>query len=76
MKNLPAMQEPQETWAQSLGQEDPLEEEMKTHSNILGRIIPGTEEAYRLKTIRSQRFRHNRVTEHAHACICITDSLC
>ena len=35
MKNLPAMQEPQETWAQSLGQEDPLEEGMATHSSIL-----------------------------------------
>ena len=31
-KNLPAMQE---TWVQSLGQEDPLEKEMATHSNIL-----------------------------------------
>ena len=31
-KNLPAMQE---TWARSLGQEDPLEEEMTTHSSIL-----------------------------------------
>ena len=29
------MQEMQETWVQSLGQEDPLEEEMKTHSSIL-----------------------------------------
>ena len=42
-----------------LDQEDSLEEEMETHSNILGRIIPGTEEAYRLKAIRSQRIRHN-----------------
>ena len=32
MKNLPAMQE---MWSQSLGQEDPLEEEMATHSSIL-----------------------------------------
>ena len=30
-------------WVQSLGQEDPLEEEMATHSNILAREIPGTE---------------------------------
>ena len=29
------MQEPQEMWVQSLGQEDPLEEDMVTHSNIL-----------------------------------------
>ena len=32
VKNLPAMQE---TWVQSLGQEDPLEKEMSSHSNIL-----------------------------------------
>ena len=35
VKNLPATQETQETWGQSLGQEDPLEEEMATHSSIL-----------------------------------------
>ena len=35
VKNPPAMQETQETWVQSLGQEDPLEEEMATHSSIL-----------------------------------------
>ena len=36
VKNLPTMQE---TWAQSLGQEDPLEKEMATHSSILAWII-------------------------------------
>ena len=41
VKNLPAMQE---TWVQSLGWEDPLEEEMATHSNILAWKIPQTEE--------------------------------
>ena len=35
VKHLPAVQETQETWVQSLGWEDPLEEEMATHSNIL-----------------------------------------
>ena len=35
VKNLPAMQETQETWVQSLGQEDPLENEMTPHSSIL-----------------------------------------
>ena len=35
VKNLPAMQEPQEIQVRSLGQEEPLEEEMATHSNIL-----------------------------------------
>ena len=35
VKNLPEMQETQETWVQSLGQVDPLEEEMETHSSVL-----------------------------------------
>ena len=35
LKNLPAMQETQETWVRSLGWEDPLEESMATHSSIL-----------------------------------------
>ena len=43
-KNLPAMQEPQETLVQSLGQEDPLEEGRATHSSILAWRIPWTEE--------------------------------
>ena len=43
-KNLPAMQETQETWVRSLGQEDPLEEGMATHSSILAWRIPWTEE--------------------------------
>ena len=37
VKNPPAVQENQEAWLQSLSQEDPLEEEMATHSNILAR---------------------------------------
>ena len=41
IKNLPAVQE---TWVQSLGQRDPLEKEMTTHSNILDWRIPWTEE--------------------------------
>ena len=41
VKNLPAMQE---TWVQSLGQEDPLKEGMATHSSILAWRIPWTEE--------------------------------
>ena len=36
----PVMQEPQETRARSLGQEDPLDEEMATHSSILSRKTP------------------------------------
>ena len=41
VKNLPAMQE---TWVQSLGQEDPLEKGMATHSSVLAWRIPWTEE--------------------------------
>ena len=41
VKNPPAMQE---TWVQSLGWEDPLEEEIASHSSILIRRIPWTEE--------------------------------
>ena len=41
VKRLPATQE---TWVRSLGQEDPLEKEMETHSSILAWKIPWTEE--------------------------------
>ena len=44
VKNLPAIQEPQETRVLSMGQEDPLEEEMATYSSILAWRIPWTEE--------------------------------
>ena len=43
VKNVPAMQEPQETQVQSLGQEVPLEEGMATHSSILAWEISWTE---------------------------------
>ena len=45
VKNLPTMQETQETQVPSLGQEDPPEKEMATHSSILTGEIPQTEEA-------------------------------
>ena len=45
VKNLPAMQE---TWVTSLGQEDPLDKEMATHSSILTWRIPRTEVSGRL----------------------------
>ena len=44
VKNLPAIQESQETQVQSLGWEDPLEKGLATHSNILAQRIPWTEE--------------------------------
>ena len=44
VKNMPAIQKTQETWVQSLSQEDPLEKEMATHSSILVCKIPWTKE--------------------------------
>ena len=55
-KNLPAIQEMR---VQSLGREDPLEEEMATHSSILARNILWTEEPGGLQPMRSQRVRHD-----------------
>ena len=55
VKNLPALQEPQEMQVQSLGQEDPLEEDMTTQSSILAWRIPWTEEPRGLQSIGFQR---------------------
>ena len=49
------MQEMQETQIRSLGQEDPLEEEMATHSNILARKIPWTEEPSGLQSMSGKQ---------------------
>ena len=63
VKNLPEMQE---TWVQSLGQEDPLEEEsMATHSSIVAWRIPWTKEPGRLQSMGSQRVGHEWVTKHS-----------
>ena len=59
VKNLPAMQEMQETLVQTLGWEDPLKEGMATHSSILAWSIPWTEEPGRLQYTGSQRVGHN-----------------
>ena len=55
----------QEMWVQSLGQEDPLEEEMATHSSILAWRIPWTEEPGGLQSMGLQRGKHDYMTEHA-----------
>ena len=52
VKNPPAMQE---TWVRSLGQEDPLEKEMATHSSILAWEIPWTEEPGALQSMGLQK---------------------
>ena len=46
-----------EIWVQCLSREDPLEEEIATHSRVLARIIPGTEEPGRLHSVGSLRSR-------------------
>ena len=46
-------------WVQSLGREDPLEEEMATHSSILAWKILRTEESGELQSMGSQRVRHD-----------------
>jgi len=56
VKNPPPIQE---TQLQSLGQEDPLEKGMATHSSILVWRIPWTEEPGRLQSMGSQRVGHN-----------------
>ena len=55
VKNLPAMQE---TWIQSLGQDDPLENGMATRSDIFWRL-PWTEEPGGLQSVGSHRVRHD-----------------
>ena len=59
LKRLPPMRE---TWVRSLGWEDPLEEEMVTHSSILAWRIPWTEKPSRLQFAGSQRVGHDWVT--------------
>jgi len=56
VKNLPAIWE---TWVRSLGQEDPLEKGMVTHSSILAWRIPWIEEPDRLQSMRLQRVGHD-----------------
>ena len=56
VKNLPAMRD---TQFRPLGQEDPLEKEVATHSSILAWIISWTEEPGGLQLVRSQRVGHD-----------------
>ena len=63
LKRLPAMQE---TWVQSLGQEDPLEKEMTPHSNTLAWRIPWTKEPGGLQFMGSQRVRYDRAAFTSH----------
>ena len=56
LKCLPAMRD---TWVQSLGQEDPLEKEMATHSSTLAWKIPWMEEPGRLPSMGLKRIGHD-----------------
>ena len=58
VRNLPAKPGDIEMWVWSLGEEDPLEKEMATHSSILAWRIPWTEEPSRLQSIGSHRAGH------------------
>ena len=56
VKNLPAMQE---SWVQSLGMENPLEEGMATHTSFLAWRTPWTQESGRLQSMGSQKVGHD-----------------
>ena len=62
IKNSPANLETQEMWVLSLGWEDPLEQEMASHSSILAWRIPWTEEPGGPLSMGCQRVRYDRVT--------------
>jgi len=59
VKNLPVMQETQESSIRSLGQDYPLEEKMAIHSSILAWEIPWTEEPGGPQSMGLQRVRHD-----------------
>ena len=64
-KRLPTVRE---TWVQSLGQEDPLQKEMSTHSNTLAWKIPWTEEHSRLPSPWGRK--ESDTTERLHFTLC------
>ena len=59
VKNPPAMQKTPEIWVRSLGQEDPLEKGMATHSSVPPWRIPWTEEPGGPQFMGSQRVGHD-----------------
>ena len=66
VKNLSAVQEPQETWVQPLGLEDPLKEGMAIHSSVLAWRISWTEEPGGLQSVGLQKVRHKGSDLYAH----------
>ena len=73
LKNLPAMQE---TRVPSLGQEDPLEKGMATHSSILAWRIPWREEPGRLQSMGLQRVSLGHYQEKADSPVCLDYMIC
>ena len=71
------MQEMQEMWVQSLGQEDPLEKEMANYSSILAWKISRTEEPGGLQFMRLQRVGHDgahiNTSSHMHMTVRVID---
>ena len=65
VKNLPVMQE---TQVQPLGQEDPLEKEIETHSSILAWEILWTEESGKVQSMGSQKIRPNLAKINNNMC--------
>ena len=65
----------QEMRVLSLGQEDPMEKEMATHSSILAGEIPRAKEPGGLQSLGSQRVRHDWVTEHASYILTVVHSV-
>ena len=71
MRETQEMQETQEMRFGSLGQEDSLEEEMATHSNILAWKIPWTEELSRLQSTGSLKVVYTHTHTHTHPRGCV-----
>ena len=69
VKNPPVMQK---TQVRPLGQEDPLEKGMDTHSSILALRIPWTEEPGGLQSMGSQTAGQDRETKHTHTPLLVT----
>ena len=87
VKNLPAVQETQETWVQSLGWEDPLEKEMATHSSILAWRIPWMEEPGYSDLVLAAAYSTSSVFQTQHMqtgihwfcvceCVCVCVCVC
>ena len=73
VSNLPAVQD---TQVRSLGQDDPLEKGMATHSSVLAWRIPWTEEPGRLQSMGSRRARRDRVMKHTEAQLLLPLAAC